>query len=173
VRVSANLSALPDACGRTGADGATEYQVLPADREAATRIGSGRPAAGLLDCVVSDHSPCPPDLKRGDFASAWAGSVGELGLPVVWTQGAAEVTPLWTCALDGAAPPTSPVCGTREGCGRDDADLVAFDPDAAFTVDRRASHRHPVTPYAAGSCRRGAGDMVTRPGGGPAPHGKC
>jgi allantoinase len=30
-----------------------------------------------------------------------------------------------------------------------DADLVAFDPGAAFEVDpRRLHHRHPVTPYA-------------------------
>ena len=30
-----------------------------------------------------------------------------------------------------------------------DADLVAFDPDAAFTVDPSAlHHRNPVTPYA-------------------------
>ena len=29
-----------------------------------------------------------------------------------------------------------------------DADLVAFDPDAAFTVDPASlQHRHPITPY--------------------------
>src|SRR6185436_241873 len=31
---------------------------------------------GVLDMVVSDHSPCPPELKRadsGDFFAAWGG----------------------------------------------------------------------------------------------------
>lgn len=32
--------------------------------------------AGLIDMVVSDHSPCTPDLKKldsGDFTQAWGG----------------------------------------------------------------------------------------------------
>src|SRR5690606_5236629 len=29
--------------------------------------------SGVLSMVVSDHSPCPPDMKEGDFASAWGG----------------------------------------------------------------------------------------------------
>lgn len=32
--------------------------------------------AGEIDMVVSDHSPCTPDLKcldRGDFTQAWGG----------------------------------------------------------------------------------------------------
>ncbi|CDR00510.1 unnamed protein product, partial [Oncorhynchus mykiss] len=32
--------------------------------------------AGQIDMVVSDHSPCTPDLKRldsGDFTQAWGG----------------------------------------------------------------------------------------------------
>lgn len=32
--------------------------------------------AGDIDMVVSDHSPCTPDLKRldsGDFTQAWGG----------------------------------------------------------------------------------------------------
>lgn len=32
--------------------------------------------AGQIDMVVSDHSPCTPDLKKldnGDFTEAWGG----------------------------------------------------------------------------------------------------
>ena len=40
--------------------------------------------------MVSDHSPCPPELKPwadGDFGAAWGGiSSVQLALPVVWTQ---------------------------------------------------------------------------------------
>ena len=46
---------------------------------------------GVITTVVSDHSPCTPELKdleRGDFFQAWGGisSVG-LGLPILYTEG--------------------------------------------------------------------------------------
>lgn len=46
---------------------------------------------GIITTVVSDHSPCTPDLKgldKGDFFSAWGGisSVG-FGLPILFTEG--------------------------------------------------------------------------------------
>jgi len=45
--------------------------------------------AGVIDCVVSDHSPCPPELKSrdsGDFGTAWGGIASlQLGLSAVWT----------------------------------------------------------------------------------------
>jgi allantoinase len=33
-------------------------------------------AAGRIAFVASDHSPCPPELKAGDFAAAWGGIAG-------------------------------------------------------------------------------------------------
>jgi allantoinase len=33
-------------------------------------------AAGRIAFVASDHSPCPPDMKAGDFAAAWGGIAG-------------------------------------------------------------------------------------------------
>ncbi|HKE52348.1 MAG TPA: allantoinase AllB, partial [Actinomycetes bacterium] len=52
-------------------DGATQYKCCPPIREAENRELLWRGlAAGIIDCVVSDHSPCTPDLKRfdiGDF----------------------------------------------------------------------------------------------------------
>jgi allantoinase len=33
-------------------------------------------AAGRIALVASDHSPAPPELKRGDFAGAWGGIAG-------------------------------------------------------------------------------------------------
>jgi allantoinase len=32
--------------------------------------------AGRIDFVTSDHSPCPPAMKAGDFAAAWGGIAG-------------------------------------------------------------------------------------------------
>ena len=58
-------------------DGATQFKCCPPVREASNRelLWQGV-AAGTIDCVVSDHSPCPPELKRldsGDFGMAWGG----------------------------------------------------------------------------------------------------
>src|SRR6202012_5015997 len=68
-------------------DGATEVKCCPPGRYAPNRKALGRARAeGVIDCVVSDHSPCTPDLKQGDFASAWGGIAGlQLTLPVTWT----------------------------------------------------------------------------------------
>jgi allantoinase len=106
--------------------------------------------------VVTDHSPCTPELKRladGDFAAAWGGIASlELGLAAVWTEARARGIDLprvveWLCAAPAALAGLS----GRKGAiavGAD-ADLVVLDPEAAFVVDpARLHHRHPVTPYA-------------------------
>ncbi|ODV88760.1 hypothetical protein CANCADRAFT_32254 [Tortispora caseinolytica NRRL Y-17796] len=51
---------------------------------------SQQPFGPVLRTVVSDHSPCTPELKglsKGDFFSSWGGisSVG-LGLRILWTE---------------------------------------------------------------------------------------
>jgi len=33
-------------------------------------------ALSAVDLVASDHSPCPPDMKAGDFTAAWGGIAG-------------------------------------------------------------------------------------------------
>jgi allantoinase len=137
-------------------DGATEYKCCPPIRGRDNReaLWEGL-STGIVDCVVSDHSPCPPALKRpetGDFAAAWGGIASlQLGLPVVWTEarrrghGLAEVV-RWL-----AQRPAELVGLRRKGriAVGYDADLAAFDPEASFVVDpARLHHRHPVTPYA-------------------------
>jgi len=109
-------------------------------------------AEGRLCCVVSDHSPCTPELKKGDFATAWGGiSSVQLGLPAVWTQARARGVSLAEVVRWMAAGPADLVGLAGKGriaIGRD-ADLVAFAADDTFTVDPAAlHHRHPVTAYA-------------------------
>ncbi|GLH97572.1 allantoinase AllB [Phytohabitans aurantiacus] len=136
-------------------DGATEYKCCPPIRDSANReaLWEGL-ASGAIDCVVSDHSPCTPDLKRsgsGDFAAAWGGiSSLQLGLSLVWTGASARGFGLADVARWMAQRPAE-IAGLRRK-GRItpgyDADLVAFDPSAEFTVDAGAlHHRNPVTPY--------------------------
>jgi len=134
-------------------DGATEFKCCPPIRDAANRdaLWAGL-AAGTIDCVVSDHSPCPPELKGGDFAAAWGGIASvQLGLPVVWTEARRRGVPLADVVGWMATAPADLVGLARKGriAVGADADLVAFDPDESFTVDpARLHHRHPVTPYA-------------------------
>jgi len=137
-------------------DGATEFKCCPPIRDEANRelLWQGL-ADGLIDCVVSDHSPCVPELKRfeaGDFGAAWGGiSSLQLGLPVVWTGARARGVPLSTVVGWLAERPAAlaglPAKG-KLAVGAD-ADLCAFAPDEWFTVEpARLRQRHPVTPYA-------------------------
>jgi allantoinase len=136
-------------------DGATQFKCCPPVREAANReLLWGGLADGTIGCVVSDHSPCPPDLKRfdsGDFGTAWGGiSSLQLGLPVVWTEARRRGFTLADVARWMAEGPARLV--GLAGKGRIavgyDADLCVFAPDDRFVVDpRRLHHKHPVTPY--------------------------
>jgi len=133
-------------------DGATQFKCCPPLRYAPNREALWRAlAAEVIDCVVSDHSPCPPALKEGDFAAAWGGITSlQVALPAVWTVARERGHTLADIARWMSAFPASLAGLPAKGAiapGRD-ADLVAFDPDATHVV-RGADllHRHPVTPY--------------------------
>jgi allantoinase len=137
-------------------DGATEFKSCPPIRDSVNREALWRGLeAGVIDCVVSDHSPCPPELKSfdsGDFGAAWGGIASlQLGLSAVWTVARRRGRTLDDMARWMASTPAAlaglPAKGRLAvGC---DADLVAFDPDETYLVDpARLYHRHPVTPYA-------------------------
>jgi allantoinase len=164
------------------ADGATEFKCCPPIRERANReLLWDALAAGVIDCVVSDHSPCPPELKQragGDFAAAWGGiSSLQVSLPVVWTQARERGFALADVARWMSARPAQLAGLTGKGAiaaGRD-ADLLAFAPDESFVVEpARLHHRHRLTPYAGqrlhGVVRRAW--LRGTPVPGPAPAGR-
>jgi allantoinase len=137
-------------------EGATEFKSCPPIRDAVNREALWRGLeAGVIDCVVSDHSPCLPELKasaNGDFGAAWGGiSSLQLGLSAVWTVARRRGRTLDDVVRWMAAAPADlaglPGKGRlAAGC---DADLVAFDPDGAYLVEAdRLQQRHPITPYA-------------------------
>ena len=110
---------------------------------------------GVIDMVVSDHSPCTPDLKArgdGDFMAAWGGiSSLQFSLSAVWTKASARNFELpdlarWMCQ----APADLAGLSVRKGAllpGMD-ADFVIFDRDAEYKVTpEMVLHRHPLTPY--------------------------
>jgi allantoinase len=136
-------------------DGATQFKCCPPIRESANRemLWQGL-KDGVIDMIVSDHSPSTPELKRfdiGDFGVAWGGIASlQLGLRAVWSQARvhgvtlAEVSE-WmsarTALLAGLARKGRIALGY-------DADLCLFAPDEAQVVSAAAlEHRHAVTPY--------------------------
>lgn len=137
-------------------DGATQFKCCPPIRGRANRERLWEALdGGIIDCVVSDHSPCPPELKRleqGDFAAAWGGiSSVQLALPVVWTQARARGRSLADIGRWMAARPAEIAGLPRKGkiAPGMDADLVAFAPDENFTAEpAMLHHRHALTPYA-------------------------
>jgi allantoinase len=140
-------------------DGATQFKCCPPIRDEANRdlLWQGL-ADGLIDCIVSDHSPCTPELKlldRGDFGGAWGGiSSLQLGLPAIWTEARARDVPLTDVLRWMAERPARLVGLSGKGtlAVGADADLCAFAPDEEFEVEpARLRQRHPVTPYA--GCR--------------------
>jgi len=142
-------------------DGATEFKCCPPIRDAANADQLWQALAdGLITCVVSDHSPCTPELKRrdtGDFAAAWGGIASvQLGLPVIWSSARVRGYSL-ADVVDWMACRPADLVGLRAK-GRiavgADADLVAFDTEAEFVVDpARLQHKNPVTPYAGRTLR--------------------
>ena len=138
-------------------EGATEFKCCPPIRERENREQLWAALReGTIDMVVSDHSPCPPEMKlreQGDFMKAWGGiSSLQLRLPVMWTEASGrgfEVQQLaaWLCEAPARQVGLLPRKGSISvGC---DADLVIWNPDREFCVrPELIQHRHKLTPYA-------------------------
>lgn len=141
-------------------DGATAFKCAPPIRGEANREALWDALeSGLIDMVTTDHSPCPPEMKRrevGRWDLAWGGisSLG-LALPVMWTaldqrgftvEKAAERVGKWM------GTETARLAGLKGRKGAltagFDADFVAFDPEAKWIVEPKHLHfRHKLSPY--------------------------
>jgi len=141
-------------------DGATEYKCAPPIRDAANReMLWDALEDGLVDMVTTDHSPCPPAMKRreeGRWDLAWGGiaSLG-LALPIMWTalqqrgktvaQAAASIS-----AWMAANPARLAGLTGRKGSliPGADADFAVLDPDAVWTVaSEHLLFRNKLSPY--------------------------
>jgi allantoinase len=137
-------------------EGATQYKCCPPIRERENRqkLWSAL-EEGTIDMIVSDHSPCPLELKlqeSGNFLKAWGGiSSLQVRLPIVWTAARTRGPGLdqlaeWLCA----APARLAGLGARKGAIRTgcDADLVVWNPEAVLRVEAaNLHHKHKLTPY--------------------------
>jgi allantoinase len=137
-------------------DGATLFKCAPPIRDHANRESLWAALfEGVIDFVITDHSPCTPALKlpeTGDFHHAWGGIASlQLGLPAVWTEARRRGADLLQLANWMSAGPAA-FAGLQRRKGRIapglDADLVVWDPDATFVPERdQLFFRHKVSPY--------------------------
>ncbi len=110
---------------------------------------------GIIDLVATDHSPCPPAMKRleeGRFDLAWGGIASlAVALPVMWTGLEKRGFSLSDVArLMAEKPAQLAQLSDRKGrlAHGYDADLVLFDPESTIEVTPDRLHsRHLVSPY--------------------------
>lgn len=136
--------------------GATQFKCCPPIRERENRERLWDALKdGTIDMVVSDHSPCSPDLKgleRGDFVAAWGGiSSLQLRLPVMWTEMSRrgfsfDRMAQWLCRAPAE------LAGLNRSKGAlaigHDADVVIWKENEEFEVTPEIiRHRHKLTPY--------------------------
>ncbi len=137
-------------------DGATQFKCAPPIRPEANREALWKGLNdGVIDFVVTDHSPCIPGLKlfeSGDFMAAWGGIASlQLGLASVWTEARRRGHSLERVHGWLSSGPLDFVGRSHERgsiAPGMSADLVAFEPDGEVEVSAEwLAHRHPVSPY--------------------------
>ena len=138
-------------------DGKTLFKCCPPIRENSNREHLWQAISdGRLDFIVSDHSPCTPELKHidsGDLEKAWGGiSALQFGLPLIWTEAKergftlVDLTRLMSSE-------TAKFAGLDSIKGQISvgfhADFLVFDPEHSYTItNEMIKHRHNITPYA-------------------------
>ncbi|MDQ4502446.1 allantoinase AllB [Sinomonas sp. ASV322] len=136
-------------------NGATAFKCCPPIREASNRelLWKGL-EDGVIDCIVSDHSPSTidlKDLKNGDFGVAWGGVASlQLGLSIIWTEARRRGIPLERVVEWMGHRPAQLARLQRKGLLAPgyDADLAIFAADDAFVVDAdKLHHKNHITPY--------------------------
>ncbi|MEX2282004.1 MAG: allantoinase AllB [Gemmatimonadota bacterium] len=137
--------------------GATEFKCAPPIRDARHREGLIQGLEqGVIDLVVTDHSPCTPELKTkagGDFFQAWGGIASlQLRLPIVLSvvQSRGFSFSQLTRWLS-TAPARLAGLDYRKGtiATGHDADFVVWHPALEREVaPDQLLHRHKLTPYA-------------------------
>jgi allantoinase len=101
-------------------------------------------AIGDIELVASDHSPCPPEMKRGDFTAAWGGIAGcQSLLALLLDSGRLDVATIVALTSTGPARRLRLDKGLHVGA---DADLVLVDPEDTCAPELHDRHR--LSPFA-------------------------
>lgn len=138
-------------------DGKTLFKCCPPIRENKNREHLWQAVTdGRLDFIVSDHSPCTPELKHidtGDIEKAWGGiSALQFGISLIWTEAKERGFTLVDIARLMSSE-TAKFAGLDAIKGQIavglHADFLVFDPNYSYTItNEMIKHRHNITPYA-------------------------
>jgi allantoinase len=169
-------------------DGATLLKCAPPIRgkENQRKLWNGL-RDGIVDMIVTDHSPCPPAMKREDlgrFDLAWGGIASlSLALSIIHTECYRRGFTLddivrWMSSAPATLAGLSHRVGSLEA-GRE-ANFIVFDTEAEFAVTaKRLHYRHAISPYLNETLRGGVkatylrGEAVYRYGSfAPTPSGR-
>ncbi len=107
---------------------------------------------GEIDCLVSDHSPCPPEMKAGNIMKAWGGIAGlqscmdvmfdeavqkrGMSLPMFGKLMATNAADIFGLQQKGRIAPGK------------DADFVFIQPNSSYVLTNDdLEYRHKVSPY--------------------------
>lgn len=144
--------------------GATQFKCCPPVRDANNReLLWGALKNNIIDMVVSDHSPCTPDLKllsggnldvdeEGNFLKAWGGIASvQFGLNLFWTQCKSRAFPIHYISKYMSRA-TAELVGLHTHKGKIaenyDADFVIWDPTDEILIEpSMIYHKNKVTPY--------------------------
>ncbi len=137
-------------------DGATHFKCCPPVRERENREKLWEALKeGVIDMVVSDHSPCTADLKlmeRGDFLEAWGGIAAlQFTLPAIWTEAQKRGFDLKELSCWMSEAPAR-LAGLDKRKGKIavgfDADITIFEPEKEFkVVPEIIEFKNKITPY--------------------------
>ena len=137
-------------------DGATQYKCAPPIREKENKEQLWNALRnGIIDFIVSDHSPCPPEMKllgEGHFIKAWGGIASlQLGLSIVWSEAQRRNFSLTHISQWMSERPAEFI-GLGKSKGKIakgyDADIVIWNPEKSFVVKKEnIFHKHKLTPY--------------------------
>jgi allantoinase len=110
---------------------------------------------GTIDMIVTDHSPCPPEMKRtetGRFDLAWGGIASlSIALSAIHTECTRRGFTLnhiarWMSSAPAALAGISHRAGVLEASR--EANFIIFDTESEFTVTPDKLHyRHPISAY--------------------------
>ena len=111
--------------------------------------------SGIIDFIVTDHSPATPELKKietGNLKEAWGGIASlQFSLPIVWTVAKkkgftlSEIAKLMSSNIAKFIGYENSKGQLKKGY---DADIVVWDPEQSFVVEKADIHyRHKISPY--------------------------
>jgi allantoinase len=136
-------------------DGAGQFKCCPPIRDAGNREALWQGLRdGLIDTIVSDHSPATADEKlrgNGDLQQAWGGVSGlQVGLSAIAQEARRRGIPLSRVSRWMSRNTADLVGLTRKGRIEPgaDADFAVYDTGVDFRIEAtRLAHRNPISAY--------------------------